>query len=260
MADAARILEALVNPVGVVWALNVVAAVVLGVKRKWRGAVFCGSVTLLLFIFGSTPVSFHLLASLERPYASQARASIPMSDAIVMLGGTVLPSEHDPLGFQMGKAGDRVVTALELARQGKAPVLILGGGGKAAQGWSESRLLTNWSQAWNISVGKILTIPVCANTREEAMHVRALCDEHKWTRVILVTSAYHMKRTEALFRKLGIPVVPVACDFEGLSYLNYREPFNPIPRPNHFEAVWLYTHEIIGWWVYRCRGWVSAAE
>lgn len=80
-------------------------------------------------------------------------------------------------------------------------------------------------------------------------------------RILLVTSAYHLRRAEAVFRKAGMDVIPVACDFvAGLAELESKPLFNPIPRPGGFDKMQLYMHEVIGWWVYRWRGWVGKGE
>jgi hypothetical protein len=32
--------------------------------------------------------------------------------------------------------------------------------------------------------------------------------------------------------------------------------FRPLPGPGGFEGLAAYLHEIVGWWVYRWRGWL----
>jgi uncharacterized SAM-binding protein YcdF (DUF218 family) len=257
MAEVSRILEALVTPLGLIWVMQLAATVVLAVKRKWRGAVFTGVTALILFVFGCTSICNHLLASLERPYAGQKLSDIPRCDAVIMLGGVVTPSKNDLFQFHLGEGADRAVTATELVRQGKAPVLVLGGGGNLKMGWSEGELLRSWLAAWHLSESDVITIPVCANTHEEALRVQALSKEKGWKKVILVTSAYHMKRAEATFRQLEVPVIPFACDFIGLSALWAQGSIYPVPSPERFEKLSLYLHEKIGWWIYRWRGWLA---
>jgi uncharacterized SAM-binding protein YcdF (DUF218 family) len=52
------------------------------------------------------------------------------------------------------------------------------------------------------------------NTRENALYVKDLVAEHSSTgKVILVTSAFHMRRAEGCFRKVGIDVIGFSTDF-----------------------------------------------
>lgn len=257
-----KFLEPLLQPIGFFWLLTVIAAVRLAYQRKWRGAIFCSAIVAAIFLIGSTTLPSRLLASLERPYAGQRLENLPACDAVVMLGGLLNPSRHDLLGFDVGSAADRALTAIELLRRGKAGTLVLGGGGglrKVPEGaaWRETELLEPWLSAWNLTASKPISIRLSANTREEAQQVLDLAREHRWQRILLVTSGYHMKRAEALFRQSAVSIVPVACDFVGLSTLETDKPFTPFPEIYGFQYLTLYIHEQIGWLYYRLRGWVT---
>jgi uncharacterized SAM-binding protein YcdF (DUF218 family) len=252
-----RFMSPLYQPLGLVW----VAAVLLFLwnvrQRRWRCAwlalLFAGMLSL-----GGGPVSFHLLAGLERPYAGVDASKVPPADAVVMLGGVLRSSQNDVLGFDLGDSANRVVTAATLIYWRKAPVLVLGGGAANDSGVpSEGELVERWLTAWGVTKATILRLGVCKNTRDEGEHTAALFQEHGWKRVILVTSAGHMRRGEGVFRKLGIPVTCVAGDFYGMSNLEAGHQFWLFPTTGGFEALARYVHETLGWWVYRWRGWVE---
>ena len=95
---------------------------------------------------------------------------------------------------------------------------------------------------------------ICINTHDEAVAFRKLAQSQGWSKVMLVTSALHLRRGVALFKKQGIEVTPVAADFQVLGVP--QDPFSPFPRQHRFFLLALYLHEKIGWWVYRARGWV----
>jgi uncharacterized SAM-binding protein YcdF (DUF218 family) len=77
---------------------------------------------------------------------------------------------------------------------------------------------------------------------------------NQWTSVMLVTSALHMPRSIALFRKQGLAVGPVACDFR--AYGTPKPAFSIFPSWGNFELLALYTHEKLGWLFYKLRGWI----
>jgi uncharacterized SAM-binding protein YcdF (DUF218 family) len=81
-----------------------------------------------------------------------------------------------------------------------------------------------------------------------------LMQSNQWTSVLLVTSALHMPRSVALFRKQGLAVEPVACDFR--AYDTPKPAFSIVPSWGNFELLALYTHEKIGWLVYKLRDWI----
>ena len=53
--------------------------------------------------------------------------------------------------------------------------------------------------------------PAVENTAQEAQAVAEMLD--RGSKIILVTSAFHMPRAEALFREAGLDVIPWPVDF-----------------------------------------------
>ena len=66
-----------------------------------------------------------------------------------------------------------------------------------------------------------------------------------------------MRRSEAVFKKTGLEVIPVGSDFTGISAVESDSRiYNIIPGPGGFTALGYYLHEQIGWLYYRMRGWL----
>jgi uncharacterized SAM-binding protein YcdF (DUF218 family) len=66
-----------------------------------------------------------------------------------------------------------------------------------------------------------------------------------------------MRRALATFRKEGINVHPVACDFEGLPMTEGEiSGFRIVPIVEDFKTLTLYMHEVVGWCYYKVRGWI----
>jgi uncharacterized SAM-binding protein YcdF (DUF218 family) len=253
-----RFLSSWTEPLALIWLLALLLVLASVRRRHWRCAFMAALFAGLLWLAGG-PLGDHLLASLERPYAGVSAAQVPPADAVVMLGGVLRASRNDLLGFDLEDAADRVTTAAELIRLGKAPVLVLGGGASGGAPMpSEGELVERWLGAWGLTNhATILRLGVCKNTRDEGERTAALFQERGWRRVILVTSAAHMRRGEGLFRKLGIPVTCVAGDFRGLSRLESGSQPWYCPTTGAVESLANYGHEQIGWWIYRLRGWAE---
>jgi len=262
-----QFLTPLFQPVGFVWFLLLLLAAWLLRKKQRRAAAGALAIAAVISLFGSTMLASRLLASLEEPYARSGQtaaniADLPPADAVVMLGGAHRPSKFGAFGLDLTVAGDRAITALEILRQKKAGVLVLGGNGYLQKGEKrvDAELLQQWFAAWHLSDAPVMNLGINANTHDEALKAAALAREHGWQRVILVTSACHMRRAEGLFRKLGVPVIPVACDFQaydggGVEPLTYD--VSPFPRIEGFSKLSVYLHETLGWIVYRWRGWLG---
>jgi uncharacterized SAM-binding protein YcdF (DUF218 family) len=261
ISHIARSLTHLAEPIGFVWLCLLVAVVLLWVKRIRKMAVFLFALAVLIYIVGSTSVPGDLLASLEQPFVVENLENIPVSDAIVVLGGAVRPSKYEAFGLDLGAAADRIVMGLELARRGKARNLVLGGSTHTVNGRThiEADMTKQWLETWGLTNALIFSLGGCGNTHDEAVRVAALVKEKGWQRVILVTSAFHMRRAQATFQTAGVPVVCVPCDFQTeVSVETEGEPtLVPIPGPDGFQKISLFLHEQIGWLAYRRHGWVK---
>jgi len=282
----------LVEPLGALWLLMALGVLALMCRRQWRSALWLGLPTLLLFIVGSTPLVEVLVRGEESRFVkagtSKGQASVinglPTADAVVALGGGMTDSRYDILGFAARDGASRILTAIELVRLGKARALVLGGHVPAENGSSDpdASRLQDWVVSWGcvLQAGggrvdasgqgsgpdapgtgprqttcDVTNLGACFNTHDEAIAFRYLRDRRGWTNVLLVTSALHMRRSEALFRKQGIQVVPVPADFESLG-LGTDLRWSLLPSQHRLFVLYLYLHEKIGWWVYRWRGWI----
>ncbi|MHB1309099.1 MAG: YdcF family protein [Limisphaerales bacterium] len=251
-------ISTLAEPLPFAWTLLIFYVLVRLWRREWRRAFLPTLLAAGIFALGSTTVSTRLLAHLERPYAGLDYTKLPPADVVIMLGGMMRPSTNDVFGGELTHAADRLITAAQVTRTIKPKALILGGGGlnPGQPGRTEGEINQRWLAEWGLPGAPVLLLGPCRNTRDEAERSKALIEQHGWKRVILVTSASHMRRSEAVFRDLGMDVVPVACDFRGLAHLVRNDPFNPFPALERFDHLNVACHEYIGWWVYRLRGWV----
>lgn len=253
-----RFFHPLVEPLGILWLVLLGAAGFHLWKKQWRAAIAPVAGALLISLMGNTWFSSGLLASLERPYAGKSPAQVQPADAVIVLGGWATPSRWAVYGAEFEGAVDRLLVAVELMRQGKAPTLVLAGGGSRRDGAiiPENQPVKGWLSAWQVVTQPIHCLPPCANTRQEALLTGALARTNGWRRVILVSSAAHLKRASAAFRKAGVEVEPVGADFAGMTRLDAERAFQLLPQWEDFEALRSYLREVVGGWVYRWRGWL----
>ncbi|MDC0319209.1 YdcF family protein [Verrucomicrobia bacterium] len=202
---------------------------------------------------------------MENPYVCENFDELPEADVVVVLGGILSGSSREPTGFNVGSAADRILAGLELIRLGKAEHLIVGGGsfGPSAKRESEYTVLKPWIESWELVDVPVSHLGILANTYEEADKVASMMEGKKWETVILVTSASHMRRAEAVFRTAGVKVIPVGCDFRGNYYnpaASFGESYRFVPQSHQLQKLSLYLHEQIGWVYYRARGWIKPSN
>lgn len=253
-------------------------------RRQWRSAIWLGIPTGLLFLLGSTPLAETLVAAEEMRWADKTEtlaregfsgahrerattnvegkpgADVKLTtpaDAVIVLGGGERISKHDSLGFALGDGASRLLSAIELVRSNKAKTLVLGGSVPMVRHPElfSMAVVQDWVTRWALIGSSITNLGPCLTTHDEAVAFKKLKDGQGWSKVILVTSALHLRRAEALFHKLGMDVIPVAADFEAFG-VSPESGFSPFPRVHRLYLLSLYAHEKIGWWLYRARGWV----
>lgn len=258
MTSILKSLADFLEPPGLLWLVLTVMTFVPLWRRKSRAALLPGTAWLLLTLTAASPLSPMLMGWLESRWPPVRLEELPQCDAVVVLGGGLEPSEREPAEMHLMGGSDRLFAALAVARAGKARVLVIGGG-RTVNGHpsgSESAGARAWVERWQLTTVPVQVLGACVDTHDEAVKVAALCRENGWKKVAVVTSAFHMTRTNAVFVKAGVPVHPVPCDYQSPRMRGVPLRWLHVPNNSnlaHFET-WL--HEMIGLCVYRLRGWI----
>lgn len=250
--------DVLLQPLTWFWVALILGAVRLGHLGSRRWAVGLGVVAGLLSVLGGTPLSGWLLARLEQPYASGPALAPGSLDVVVVLGGGLSASETELAGFSVDSGYDRPVTGVTLVGRGVATNLVFGGGfrrvgdrvleaGETQVRWWRDRLPAGV---------RLEYLPDCRTTRDEAVRLAELARREGWTRIGLVTSGSHLPRAMAAFAGVGLWVVPVGCDLDGLARLEKQPGWTVVPMPGDLKMFERWAHEVVGRVYYRWRGWM----
>lgn len=245
----------LLQPLPLLWIGLLILAASLARRQQWQPFRLAAGLWLFISLTTCLPTCSLLLASIEKPWRSIAGRwdELPVGDAIVCLGGGASVSPLEITGVGMQGASDRPTTAIELLRRNKAPRLLIGGGSDPGE-TPEADGVKAWFTLWQLSPAEIISLGHCLDTHDEAEKVAALARQHGWKRVLLVTSASHMKRAQAVFQKsIGIEIIAVPCAFE---VENPGRDWIFFPSIGELNAFAIWFHEVIGWWAYRARGWI----
>ncbi len=183
-------------------------------KRLAYVAVAAG----LLYV-GSMPlVADALFRQIESDEVKLTTQDTPKADAIVVLGGMLLWVQSKQGLVTEWSDPDRFFAGVELMAAQRAPILIFTGGkvpwdlGLEAEG----HVLKRYAQRLNIPAEKIWVTSEVQNTEQEAREVGKLLltPDGERKKIILVTSAFHMKRAEMLFAKVGLEIFAYPVDFK----------------------------------------------
>jgi uncharacterized SAM-binding protein YcdF (DUF218 family) len=220
---------------------------------------------VVLWLGGNRWIAVWLTKTLEWKYIPQSQ--IPNAEVIVVLGGGTDPAQYPRPMIELNGAGDRILYAAQLYREGKAPCLLVSGGNIAWMG-NESSTPAADMQA----ILKLLDVPDSAiwqqdrsqNTYEDALYSTEMLKDRGIQRIILVTSAMHMPRSVALFEKQGLVVIPAPVDFK-VTQSDWEDlwkgslealPINLLPSSGNMGMFTSALKEYFGLVVYRLRGWL----
>ena len=92
------------------------------------------------------------------------------------------------------------------------------------------------------------------NTYDNALYTAVVLNNKNIKRILLVTSAFHMRRAVALFEKQGFDVVPAPTDYQRLVAPRVLPGW--LPSVDDLARTTIAIKEMVGFWVYRWRGWL----
>lgn len=256
MSGVLQFLSPLVHPIGLGWLVLLVATGVALYRRHRVTAAGCGVSALLLWSLAQAPLVGPLYRQLEAPWIGQTADHAPAADAVVVLGGGWRPSRVEYRHVDFTDAGDRFLVGVELCRLGRAPILVLGGDpARRDPGLPpDSEQLARWARDWGLSGTEIVSLGPVRTTRDEAVSAGELVRKRGWRKVLLVTSAFHMRRAVATFERAGVPVQPVACDFRYIRGDRDHARWQLFPNDEAVFSFGIWWHEQLGWLAYRILG------
>ncbi|MDP1730137.1 MAG: YdcF family protein [Devosia sp.] len=215
--EISKVLWFIAQPLSLVLLLGL-AGLLLGFTR-WRKlsqlSVLLSLVVLGLCAFSS--FGYVLIQPLEARFSRPDVAPADISGIIVLGGGMDADINGGRRGYELNRSGDRFTEALRLALlYPQARVVISGGTGVFFAGEdSEAAAGARFFEDFGIPPERLVLETRARNTEENAQFTRQLLEPMPGEVWLLVTSAFHMPRSAALFRKAGFPVIPWPADYLG---------------------------------------------
>jgi uncharacterized SAM-binding protein YcdF (DUF218 family) len=105
---------------------------------------------------------------------------------------------------------------------------------------------------WGIPRESVTIEPHARNTHENAVESQRIAVERAWTKLLMVTSAYHMSRALGCFRAVGLPVDTLPVDYR--AYDPARFSGSLLPRTGNLDRSTMVLREWFGHAIYWLRG------
>ena len=235
--------------------LCLLAAGVLAVRRRFlpfRRLLLLG--VALFYGVSIAPTAKALIGPLESRYPPFFPGREQTSDAIVVLAGTIQRQPPTDSYTILGTESlDRLICGINLLKEAAAPLLVLTGGvsDPIRPTPAEASVMKDQALRLGTPPHAILIETHSRTTAESAVEVRQLLPEAQ--RIVLVSSAYHLPRAVALFKKQGFAeVIPAPCYYEitGRDFVVT----DLIPGYESLRLVDSAIHEYVGIALYRALG------
>jgi uncharacterized SAM-binding protein YcdF (DUF218 family) len=224
--------------------------------RRWRR--FGGTIAVLSFLILVTLslpfTAGWLMYPLQTYPALDPAGPLPEADAIVILSGDMQPLAPE---YGVDIVGpytlERVRYGAYLQRRTGKPVLVSGGQVLPRTTPIAVQMQATLTQEFNVPVRWVEVKSL--NTHENAAFSRELLQRDGVSRVLLVTHAWHMRRSMAAFRAVGLepiaaptrfirPPTPIGLDF--------------VPNASSLRASYYALHEWLGLLWYYLAGYTKA--
>jgi uncharacterized SAM-binding protein YcdF (DUF218 family) len=226
------------------------------VRQRWTRALAV-TVMAIVWLIGSPIVSTIAAGLLESRYPPFDPTTSARFDAVVVLGGGVMgKGSLRPADQLTGLSLQRTLCGVERFAEGRAPRLVLSGGDATifGEGPTEAVEMQRLAIRLGVPENAILLDDRARTTYENAVGVKRALGQAS---ILLVTSASHMPRAAALFRKQGFEVTPAPCTYQVRDWPGFwtdLDPFDFIPHLEGFYESSLVLSEVAGTITYWMAG------
>ncbi len=222
-----------------------VSILVLGLVFLRKRLVALLVVTVLL-VYGLSiePVKDLIVSPLEARYPVPSLARVKEAEVYVVLGHSMHAKAPDMYGEGVleGDALHRVTTAYRLYLVAPKPIIVSGGTMKSAV--SEAEVSRRYLLNLGVPSNMVIAEGKSRDTRENALFTHEICKAGRVNRIVLITSAVHMRRSVMLFAQHFDSVLPypTAHKTSPTPYTFYAL----LPEAPHQDAISFAMKEYLG--------------
>jgi uncharacterized SAM-binding protein YcdF (DUF218 family) len=248
-----KVLYFLIIPLN--WVVGLLLYAVFGKNTKWKKRTRNAALVLTLFI------SNHFLVNLAiKAWETEIKpvSSLQTYDIAIILGGysnfEIYPRDR----YNFSGRANRLTQAVELYKKGiiKKMLLTGGSGDILMQKRSEALEVESFLLLMGVPQEDIILEPESRNTYENAIFTKAIINrDYPDASCLLITSAFHMRRSKACFDQAGLDYTAYSTDVIG-----ERVRFTPhsliLPNRDGFWRWEMLIKEWLGYMAYWVRGYI----
>jgi uncharacterized SAM-binding protein YcdF (DUF218 family) len=242
----------LILPPGIFILAIMLVSMVMVHRKRWKLGMVNSIIGLMLWILSTAPMADWLMHGLESDYSIPAS---PSGDVIILLGGGMMEGVPDLTGISAPSASTmvRIVTAARLYRQLKLPIIVTGGRAYEDTDSALAPVAKRFMVDLGVPENAITVEDRARDTAQNARLTAAICRQQGFSRPILLTAAYHLKRARMAFDAAGMQVTLFPAYFMGTRNVIYTWR-HLLPQADALHISTKALHEYIGILYYRMIG------
>lgn len=191
---------------------------ILFTKRQKAGKFLVSVGLCTLAILSYNPIPNYFIARLERqhhlytsgiPVEGAVQEHHPAEYVVVLAGGIGYDSKMPITSLLSDLTLIRVIEGVLIYRENPGSKLVLSGG-SGSESYPEAIGMADLAKAIGVDENDIVVESDSRDTKDQARLIKTIVGDKSF---ILVTSAYHMPRSMALFKKLGMKPIPAPADY-----------------------------------------------
>ncbi len=224
--------------------------------RRCLRCLFFSFATLCLLVAVSSPgFANRWLATLENTYPLQACDVESNTRPVVVLAGGLAGgyNEFSPTQRLSNASKNRALAVSEVVKP-EGMLFIAGGRARYRQDEAEADAIAQFIAPLLADDITVITEVGSENTHQNVLNIESIFEEMQMPKdVLLVTSAWHMRRAVGTFRKRGFEVCTYAVD--PLQHIGV--PLTTLwPQVTALNKTAISIHEWVGWLYYRRQGYI----
>lgn len=247
-----KIIGILLNPI--IWILFMLVIALVAKSRQVKKRMIIASLIVICF-FGNGFVLNEVLLRWEKQAVSDEQLNFPYDYGVVLSGMVWSDSVKGKVNFL--HSSDRIWQAVRLYQEGKIKKILISGGDAGFYGKYEMEALV--LKKFLIKIGipdsDIFTELESRNTHENALYTKAFLRNQHNAKLLLITSAIHMRRSEKCFEKVNLSTTIYPVDsYSGTRSYTIDHLF--IPKTTNILKWDMLIHEFFGMLSYKIVGYI----
>ena len=246
-----KILWLIINPLNIILLLIIIGFILKFKKKNYK---FFYLLALILFFFTSIlPIGNFLIYQLEKKFHEKVILPEKIDGILILAGATNLELSQEYDNINLNGSVERLIESIYLIKNyPDAKIVFSGGSGLInKQNISHSDLAKKFFHKFKIDTEKIIFESKSRNTYESILYSKEIINPDINQNWLLITSAFHMRRSINIGKKLNWKFIPYAVDFNETKKIKFIPSLNILNNMNKFQSA---SHEWVGLIAYFLMG------